>query len=46
HPSRRLDIDPRLLDEDHELLEDLVAAAINDAARPIEETQKDKMEYV
>ncbi len=30
---RRVSIDPSLLDEDREMLEDLVAAAFNDAAR-------------
>ncbi|EAX7767797.1 YbaB/EbfC family nucleoid-associated protein, partial [Salmonella enterica] len=35
-----------LLEDDKEMLEDLVAAAFNDAARRIEETQKEKMASV
>ena len=34
------------LEDDKEMLEDLVAAAFNDAARRIEETQKEKMASV
>ncbi len=36
-----MEIDPSLLEDDKEMLEDLVAAAFNDAARRIEETQKE-----
>ena len=43
HNCRRVEIDPSLLEDDKEMLEDLVAAAFNDAARRIEETQKAKM---
>ena len=39
HNCRRVEIDPSLL-------EDLVAAAFNDAARRIDETQKEKMASV
>ena len=46
HNCRRVEIDPSLLEDDKELLEDLVAAAFNDAARRIEETQKEKMASV
>ncbi len=42
HNCRRVEIDPSLLEDDKEMLEDLVAAAFNDAARRIEETQKEK----
>ncbi len=42
HNCRRVEIDPSLLEDDKEMLEDLVAAAFNDAARRIEETQKKK----
>ncbi|SQC08861.1 DNA-binding protein, YbaB/EbfC family [Klebsiella pneumoniae] len=38
HNCRRVEIDPSLLEDDKEMLEDLVAAAFNDAARRIEET--------
>jgi DNA-binding YbaB/EbfC family protein len=43
HNCRRVEIDPSLMEDDKEMLEDLIAAAFNDAARRIEETQKDKM---
>lgn len=42
HQVRRVAIDPSVLD-DREMLEDLVAAAMNDAARRAEETSKEKM---
>ncbi len=45
HNCRRV-IDPSLLEDDKEMLEDLVAAAFNDAARRFEETQKEKMASV
>ena len=41
--ARRVDIDPSLLTEDKEVLEDLVAAAFNDAVRRVSEMQKEKM---
>lgn len=41
---RRVSIDPNLLQEgDQEMLEDLVAAAFNDAVRQAEKTAADKM---
>ncbi|MGL4473258.1 MAG: YbaB/EbfC family nucleoid-associated protein [Shewanella sp.] len=43
HNVRKVDIDPSLLEDDKEMLEDLIAAACNDAARRIEENQKSKM---
>jgi DNA-binding YbaB/EbfC family protein len=43
HEARRVSIDPTLLTDDKEMLEDLVAAAINDAARKLEEASKDKL---
>lgn len=44
HSVRRVEIDPSLMEEDEkEMLEDLIAAAFNDAARRIEEAQKEKM---
>ena len=47
HSVRRVDIDESLMDEDEkEMLEDLIAAAFNDAARRVEETQKEKMASV
>lgn len=43
HEARRVSIDPSLLEDDKDMLEDLIAAAINDAARRIEQEQQDKM---
>jgi DNA-binding YbaB/EbfC family protein len=43
HDVRKVDIDPSLMSEDKEVLEDLIAAAMNDAVRRVEENQKDKM---
>ncbi|RCU49421.1 MULTISPECIES: YbaB/EbfC family nucleoid-associated protein [Corallincola] len=43
HSVRRVEIDPSLMEDDKEMVEDLVAAAVNDAVRRIEETNKSKM---
>lgn len=43
HDARKVEIDPSLMEEDREVLEDLVAAAINDAVRRIENHQKERM---
>ena len=43
HEVRRVDIDDSLLGDDKEMLEDLVAAAINDAVHRIERSTSDKM---
>lgn len=43
HDVKRVDIDPSLLSEEKTLLEDLVAAAMNDAVRRVEEMNKDKL---
>lgn len=43
HEARRVEIDPSLLSEDKEMLEDLIAAAINDTVRKIDKTSQDKM---
>ena len=40
---KRVTIDPSLVGDDREMLEDLVAAAFNDAARKVEATIADKM---
>jgi DNA-binding YbaB/EbfC family protein len=42
HEVRGLVIDPSLLGNDKEMLEDLVAAAVNDALRKVERTVQDK----
>ncbi len=46
HSVRRVSIDDSLLEDDKDMLEDLIAAAFNDAARRIEEAQKEKMASV
>jgi DNA-binding YbaB/EbfC family protein len=43
HNVRRIEIDESLMEDDKEMVEDLVAAAFNDAVRRVEETSKDKM---
>ncbi len=43
HDVRSVSIDPSLLTEDKEILEDLIAAAMNDAARKVEANNQDMM---
>ena len=43
HNVRRVAIDDSLMEDDKEMLEDLVAAAMNDAVRRVEEQNKEKM---
>ena len=43
HEVKRVTIDPSLLTEDKDMLEDLVAAAFNAAVRRAEETSSEKM---
>ena len=43
YQAHSVEIDPSLLAEDRDMLEDLIAAAINDAVRRVEATQKQKM---
>ena len=43
---RRVTIDPSLLADDKDMLEDLVAAAVNDALRKAEQTSQEKMASV
>jgi len=43
HDVKRVSIDPSLLQDDKEVLEDLVAAAVNDAVRKVEDTTQQKM---
>jgi len=40
---KRVTIDPSLLTDDKDMLEDLVAAAFNDAVRKAEATSQEKM---
>ncbi|MGB1272471.1 MAG: YbaB/EbfC family nucleoid-associated protein, partial [Endozoicomonas sp.] len=43
HDVRKVEIDPSLLEEDKEMLEDLLAAAVNDAVRKVEKNNKERM---
>jgi DNA-binding YbaB/EbfC family protein len=43
HEARRVQIDPALPADDREMIEDLVAAAINDAVHRIESATQEKM---
>lgn len=44
HDVISVSIDPSVMEEDKELLEDLLAAAVNDAVRKIEESSRQRME--
>ena len=46
HDVKRVTIDPTLLADDKDMLEDLVAAAFNDALRKAEATSAEKMSSV
>ncbi|MEI7970021.1 MAG: YbaB/EbfC family nucleoid-associated protein [Betaproteobacteria bacterium] len=43
HDVKRVFIDPSLMGDDKDMLEDLIAAAMNDAARRVEATTQEKM---
>ncbi len=43
HDVKRVSIDDTLLEEDKEMLEDLLAAAVNDAVRQIEKRTQERM---
>ena len=43
HDVKRISIDDSLMDDDKEMLEDLVAAAVNDAVRQVEEKSQERM---
>ena len=43
HDVKKLEIDPVLIGDEKEMLEDLIAAAINDANRRLEETSKERL---
>ena len=43
HDVKSVSLDDSLMEEDKEIIEDLVAAAVNDAVRKIEETSSSKM---
>ena len=46
HDVRRVSIDDSLLEEDKEVLEDLIAAAVNDAVRKIEQNNQESMSSI
>ena len=43
HEVRRVELDDSLMEDDKEMIEDLLAAAVNDAVRRIEEQSSEKM---
>jgi nucleoid-associated protein EbfC len=43
HDLKRVSIDDSLMGDDKEMLEDLIAAAVNDAVRQLEETSQERM---
>ena len=43
HDVKKVSIDPSLMGEDRDMLEDLIAAAFNDAVRRAEATTQEKM---
>ena len=43
HDIRKVSIDDSLIGDDREVLEDLVAAAVNDAVRRVEKVSQEKM---
>ncbi|MCL4138911.1 UNVERIFIED_CONTAM: hypothetical protein GTU68_037748 [Idotea baltica] len=43
HDVKRVSIEDALFEDDKEMLEDLIAAAVNDAVRQIEKTSQDNM---
>lgn len=46
HEIRRVKIEPELFNDDKDLLEDLIAAAVNDLNRKIDETVQERMSSV
>jgi DNA-binding YbaB/EbfC family protein len=46
HDVKRVTVDPSLLRDDKEMLEDLIAAAVNDAVRRVETMVQEKMSAV
>lgn len=46
HDVKRVEIDPSIITDDKEMLEDLIAAAVNDANRRVEKTTQDKMSEI
>lgn len=46
HDVKRVTIDPSLMGDDKEMLEDLIAAAVNDAVRKVENATQEMMASV
>ncbi|MBR9829913.1 MAG: YbaB/EbfC family nucleoid-associated protein [Oceanospirillales bacterium] len=46
HDVKAVQIDESLMEEDKEILEDLIAAAVNDAVRKVEQTTQERMSKV
>ena len=46
HDVKRVEIDPSLLASDKSMLEDLIAAAVNDANRRAEKAARDRMQHI
>ncbi len=46
HDVRRVEIDQSLMGDDKEMIEDLIAAAVNDANRRVEKVSQEKMSAV
>lgn len=46
HDVRRVEIDPSVLREEKSVLEDLLAAAVNDAVRRVEAAQQDALKDI
>jgi len=46
HDVKRIEINDELLSDEKEILEDLIAAAVNDAVRKVEEESKERMSSV
>ena len=44
HDVKRVSIDPSLLGDDKDMLDDLVAAAVNDAVRRVEQQSAERMQ--
>ena len=43
HEIRKVELDESLMQDDKEMIEDLLAAAVNDAVRRVEQTTQEKM---
>lgn len=46
HDVKRVEIDASLMQEEKEMLEDLIAAAVNDAVKKVERNSQEKMQSI